>query len=670
MEGKQEGEASKSEPVKAAEPDAGTQPRKGGRKKIVVAGSVLIALTAVGAAAYGGGVFYYKTHFLPNTSINGIDCSNLKVEEVVGLLDGQANGYVLEVKGRDYKTGDPGAVLGAISPEEIHLVYTGTLEAVEAFLEQQEIFGWIQAFIGKNSFYSMEQGISFDEELLKSVVEAWDACKKENMLKPVNAYIGEYSELDNRYEIIAETNGAELDVSKLLLLVSDTVVSGETVLDAEESGCYAEAAIKKDNKTLTEVVDKINCWLNTKITYDWNGTEVILDHETLKDWISVEDGQAVLDEEQVAEFIKTQAKQYDTYGKKRKFTTSLGVELTLPSGYYGWKTDREKEKEELIELIYQGTVTDREPVYSSTAMQKGENDIGDSYVEVDITHQHVYLYMEGELILETDCVTGNTNLDRATPEGVFGVAYKQKEAVLRGRDYETPVTYWMPFYGNYGMHDAYWRSSFGGNIYKTNGSRGCVNLPPAIAEKIFGYVHKGFPVICYYYEEDPLKKQNGSGSGGSSQTSGGSNQSGTAGNAAGGENVPTGEAPAGDTTQPGTGTPAGDGTQPGAGAPAGDTTQPGTGAPAGDGTQPGTGAPAGDGTQPGTGTPAGDTTQPGADAPAGDGTQPGTDAPGGDTTQPGADAPAGDATQPGAGAPAGDGTQPGTDTPAGDAIQP
>ena len=105
--------------------------------------------------------------------------------------------------------------------------------------------------------------------------------------KTVNAYIGEYSELDNRYEIIAETNGAELDVSKLLLLVSDTVVSGETVLDAEESGCYAEAAIKKDNKTLTEVVDKINCWLNTKITYDWNGTEVILDHETLKDSPSI-----------------------------------------------------------------------------------------------------------------------------------------------------------------------------------------------------------------------------------------------------------------------------------------------------------------------------------------------------------------------------------------------
>ena len=49
-----------------------------------------------------------------------------------------ANGYVLEVKGRDYKTGDPGAVLGAISPEEIHLVYSLSITAT--FLGVQDSF--------------------------------------------------------------------------------------------------------------------------------------------------------------------------------------------------------------------------------------------------------------------------------------------------------------------------------------------------------------------------------------------------------------------------------------------------------------------------------------------------------------------------------------------------
>ena len=89
---------------------------------------------------------------------------------------------------------------------------------------------------------------------------------------------------------------------------------------------------------------------------------------------------------------------------------------------------------------------------------------------------------------------GNT-----TPDGVCGITYKTTNAVLRGRDYETPVNYWMPFNGNVGMHDATWRSEFGGDIYLTNGSHGCINLPLDMAAAIYEYMSTGFPVICYYY---------------------------------------------------------------------------------------------------------------------------------------------------------------------------
>ena len=78
--------------------------------------------------------------------------------------------------------------------------------------------------------------------------------------------------------------------------------------------------------------------------------------------------------------------------------------------------------------------------------------------------------------------------------------YTQKDATLNGENYSTPVKYWMPFNGNIGMHDASWRSSFGGTIYKYNGSHGCVNLPPAVAKKVFQYVKAGTPVICYKSE--------------------------------------------------------------------------------------------------------------------------------------------------------------------------
>ena len=66
------------------------------------------------------------------------------------------------------------------------------------------------------------------------------------------------------------------------------------------------------------------------------------------------------------------------------------------------------------------------------------------------------------------------------------------------QSYEQPVTYWMPFNGNVGIHDAdTWRSEYGGEIYKTSGSHGCVNTPTANAEKIFNTVEIGTPVIVY-----------------------------------------------------------------------------------------------------------------------------------------------------------------------------
>ena len=204
--------------------------------------------------------------------------------------------------------------------------------------------------------------------------------------------------------------------------------------------------------------------------------------------------------EAVEEFVADTARELDTYGKNRKFTTALGVELTLPSGGYGWKTDKEGESQELIQLIYQGSVLEKEPLYTSRGANKGSDDIGDSYVEIDLSNQHLYLFWEGEIVLESDFVSGDmTKSGRMTPPGVFGLTYKTRNAVLRGEDYETPVNYWMPFNGNIGMHDATWRSSFGGSIYITNGSHGCVNLPLDKAAQIYEYVSTGFPVICYYY---------------------------------------------------------------------------------------------------------------------------------------------------------------------------
>ena len=190
--------------------------------------------------------------------------------------------------------------------------------------------------------------------------------------------------------------------------------------------------------------------------------------------------------------------------------TTYGYEISLPGRNYGWKTDVAGETEELIALIYQGSTIEKEPLYSIRARQKGSNDIGSSYLEADLNSQHLYLYQDGNLVLETDFVSGTmiSDFGCVTPEGIFGMLYKSTDAVLVGETYRTPVKYWMPFYGNYGLHDANWRGAFGGDIFVTGGSHGCINAPLEVVEKMFGKVEVGTPVVAYYREKVELTAEN------------------------------------------------------------------------------------------------------------------------------------------------------------------
>ena len=132
---------------------------------------------------------------------------------------------------------------------------------------------------------------------------------------------------------------------------------------------------------------------------------------------------------------------------------------------------------------------------------RGKDDIGSTYVEVDMTAQKLYYYEDGELVLETDVVTGNMRRRMGTPQGVNYVYNKQKNRVLRGPGYASPVSFWMPVKGNIGLHDAGWRSEFGGEIYRTGGSHGCINLPKDMASQLYEAVEVGTPVIMFYTEE-------------------------------------------------------------------------------------------------------------------------------------------------------------------------
>lgn len=121
----------------------------------------------------------------------------------------------------------------------------------------------------------------------------------------------------------------------------------------------------------------------------------------------------------------------------------------------------------------------------------------DTYVDVDIANQTMNYYKDGEVVLSSSCVTGNPNEGNSTPKGKFVVRTKIPGKYLVGPTWNVWVDRWMRFTGNCGLHDASWRSKFGGNIYKSDGSHGCVNLPSDVAYSLYDMIDIGTAVIVH-----------------------------------------------------------------------------------------------------------------------------------------------------------------------------
>lgn len=116
------------------------------------------------------------------------------------------------------------------------------------------------------------------------------------------------------------------------------------------------------------------------------------------------------------------------------------------------------------------------------------------YILVDISDQTLKYYVKGKVKLKSNVVTGGPG--NRTPKGHFRLRSKSRNITLRGNGYSSYVKYWMAFIGSeYGIHDASWRSKFGGTIYKKNGSHGCPNMPRKNAAKLYKMAPIGTRVI-------------------------------------------------------------------------------------------------------------------------------------------------------------------------------
>lgn len=461
--------------------------RKNGKKAAWIAACTAGILLVAAGGVYVGMSQKYKTRFFLNTQINGVDASGKTAAEVQELIAEGVNGYTLTIDERNNQTE---TIAG--TDIKLHAEFDGSLEKMVA---AQNPFAWLWHM--KQEEYTIGTMVAYDDAALESQIRNLSCLDPEKAVEPVNAKISEYVS-GQGYSIEPEQEGTAVEAEKLTQAVTGAIENLQDHLSLEEADVYKKPTVLKDDASLAEQLDKMNKYAKMSVTYQFGDSTETLNGDQIHAWlIANADGSVSVDSSKVSEYVSEMAKAHNTSNKAKTLKTSYGSTIQVSGGTYGWKINQAAETEALAAIIASGESTTREPEYSQKAASHGANDYGDTYVEINLTGQHLFFYKEGKLVVESDFVSGNLAKGWGTPAGSYPLAYKQKNAVLKGENYRTPVNYWMPFNNGIGMHDAKWRSSFGGTIYKTGGSHGCINLPPSVAKTIFDNISAGTPVICY-----------------------------------------------------------------------------------------------------------------------------------------------------------------------------
>ena len=428
---------------------------------------------------------YFVNHYFFNTVINGVNVSLKAHEDVNHIIRNYIENYDLQLIERNGETEE---IIG----QDIGMQYNGKND-IPKINKIQNSYKWINSLL-KDQDYYLDDLFVYNKDNLENKINELN-CLNKDIIEPQNVSF-RYS--NGSYEVIKEVYGNKIYTDKLKKAIKMSILQGKTKLDLDENLCFEDPKYTSSSDKTMETKNLLNKYVSTKINYIFGSENEILDDNIINEWLSVDDKlEVVINEKAVNEYVKGLSKKYDTVGMPRKIKTSTNKIVEVKGGFYGWKINCGAETKALLENIKLGELLQKEPIYTQKALFRDEDDIGDTYVEINITMQHLWFYKDGKLVTQGSVVTGDPNKGNSTGVGVYMLNYKEKGSTLNGPNYESDVAYWMPFNGNIGIHDASWRYSFGGDIYKRNGTHGCVNAPLYLAKKVFDNIEDGTPIICY-----------------------------------------------------------------------------------------------------------------------------------------------------------------------------
>lgn len=498
-----------------AEKPSDDKPKKKKKTGLYIAGGLLLAVIA------GCGIWAWnfwktnsaKTTFLDRTWLYGEDISGRTPEDIAAEILKKEDKIKITLTEEGKVSAEGSAKDFGLTLDKKAL--TDSIESAQK--AQTSNVSTVFGSLYKDYPITTAEAWKLDESVLNEKIRTQNL--KVKRAASFDAYL-DFDEEKNCALIVPEIYGNRFDKKTFEAYMKDALLAdfGNVVLSEDSKytiefpeELYVKPKVTKEDPELNRLCDSYNEFAGTDITYTFGEEEQKITFKEICDMCEVNGTKATLSEEAVAAYVSQLAEKYDTRGIARTYTSHDGYETEFAASQveYGYTIDQEAETEQLYAEIMDHEKVSREPIYLEGNKwgnpyyysRNGVDDLNGTFIEVSLADQHVWFYKEGRLIVDGDCVTGNLSRKMGTSRGMYPIAFKRSPAVLRGGTgkgaYATPVTYWMPFNGGQGLHDATWRGRFGGNIYKSSGSHGCVNLPKKVAKEIYENCTPGMCVIVY-----------------------------------------------------------------------------------------------------------------------------------------------------------------------------
>ncbi|SEN66406.1 Putative peptidoglycan binding domain-containing protein [Mesobacillus persicus] len=447
---------------------------------------ILITLIILGMS------YYQANHFNANITINTIDVGGLTADEALAKL--QASNLKNEIYIGDQQILDGQDRLMGLSEAD--------LPEVEKLLKSQYTF--FPSFKAEDfSLLPSEQDL-YRSKVLKKALEQELVSMNETLEAPIDSQ----AILQDGKIIVTESNdGQQYDIDSLLESYDNHDYTSEVRLEPIHLLPIKEDSemVKNQEKKLQELLDHTVDYKVQDQVHSLKGSDVIKNATVsgeLKVKVDPKDLQAKL-----TEINDSQS----TLGKDFTFKTHSGSVISVKGKGYGWALNVEKETAQVQAAFEKGeSSTSASNIYGNGWSNEGygydtlTNDgIGDTYAEVSIAEQRMWLYKDGKEIFTTHVVTGKRSTGEDTNPGVWYILYKRTPYTLTGSavgnpDYSVDVSYWAPFTnGGQGFHDASWRGNWSSTAYLTGGSGGCVNVPPGVMSTVYNNLSVYQPVVIY-----------------------------------------------------------------------------------------------------------------------------------------------------------------------------